>query len=324
MFDGAGASNLQRRPGGPAGVGAGRGHRPRPCRGCRRGSGADQAAGPGRAAVRRPDGPGAAGEGRPDPAWAAPDRNVDVPDLRGSDGTSAGQVTAAGLNATAVAAPPDDQIAAPGLGVQGHYRMEQFPLSESMTAAVNVANGNLVVRSTDVSINGPGLGLALDRFYNGLSSRTGALGPQWSVPGGHDIGLEVTATEVVFRAPSGCHRPRRPQHPLRGQPRPLHPTEPSGQDDHYVYSGTNPVTYTDPPGLTCNAVPTHNHEIFNLYNATASATGSRHRVERKQVSDATTFSPRTCSGRAEHTTWTYCSVLVQFGGAVTRWQIPTT
>ncbi|WP_293780169.1 RHS repeat-associated core domain-containing protein, partial [uncultured Aeromicrobium sp.] len=69
--------------------------------------------------------------------------------------------------------------------------------------AVNLGNGNLALRATDVTINGPGLGLSLERFYNGLSERAGAYGPRWSISAAADVGLEVGPGSVVFRAPSG-------------------------------------------------------------------------------------------------------------------------
>ena len=49
-----------------------------------------------------------------------------------------------------------------GLGVQGHYGMEEFKIREGLSVAVNVANGNLVVRSTDLKFNGPGIGTSWD------------------------------------------------------------------------------------------------------------------------------------------------------------------
>ncbi|WP_286966270.1 DUF6531 domain-containing protein, partial [Arsenicicoccus sp. UBA6765] len=102
-----------------------------------------------------------------------------------------------------VAVDPDEAVAAPGLGVQAHYGMEEFKVREGLSVAVNVANGNLVVRSTDLKFNGPGIGTSWDRFYNGLATRTGAFGGKWSLSGGHDVGLEVGTSTVVFRGPSG-------------------------------------------------------------------------------------------------------------------------
>ena len=115
-------------------------------------------------------------------------------------GEASANAVPSGPSATTTA---DDSVAAPGLGVQGFYGLEEFGLREDLSAAVNLANGNLVVRDTDVALNGPGIGLRLDRFYNGLSARAGAYGTRWSVSGGQDIGLEISSSTVVFRAPSG-------------------------------------------------------------------------------------------------------------------------
>lgn len=116
-------------------------------------------------------------------------------------GDEDGAGVAGGSASSAVALDAD--VPAPGLGVQSFYEFTEFALTDRESAAVNLANGNLVVRSNDVGINGPGLGLALDRFYNGLSQRDGAFGRGWSLSGGHDVGLEVSDDEVLFRGPSG-------------------------------------------------------------------------------------------------------------------------
>ncbi|TSD62229.1 DUF6531 domain-containing protein [Aeromicrobium piscarium] len=101
------------------------------------------------------------------------------------------------------AAAIDDAVAAPGLGVQEHYGFEEFAIDDRQSIAVNLGNGNLVVRATDVTINGPEIGLSLERFYNGLSERPGAHGPRWAMSSATDVGLEVGPSSIVFRAPSG-------------------------------------------------------------------------------------------------------------------------
>ena len=55
--------------------------------------------------------------------------------------------------------------------------MEEFGVRELLSVGVNVANGNLLVRDTDVKINAPGVATRSDRFFNGLSGRSGAFGP---------------------------------------------------------------------------------------------------------------------------------------------------
>ncbi|WP_079576614.1 DUF6531 domain-containing protein [Krasilnikoviella flava] len=56
---------------------------------------------------------------------------------------------------------------------------------------MDLGNGNLVVRGADLALNGPGIELAFDRFYNGLSSREDAFGTAWSMSVGQDVGLEI-------------------------------------------------------------------------------------------------------------------------------------
>ncbi|WP_409483477.1 DUF6531 domain-containing protein [Arsenicicoccus dermatophilus] len=81
--------------------------------------------------------------------------------------------------------------------------MEEFAVREGLSAAVNVANGNLVVRDTDLKFNALGMATRWDRFYNGLATRTGAFSGKWSLGGGQDVGLEIATSSVVFRGPSG-------------------------------------------------------------------------------------------------------------------------
>ncbi|WP_141397154.1 hypothetical protein [Mobilicoccus massiliensis] len=68
---------------------------------------------------------------------------------------------------------------------------------------MNLPNGNLEVRDTDLKINAPGVATRSDGFYNGLSARTGTFGSRWSMAGGQDVGLEITSSKVSFRGPSG-------------------------------------------------------------------------------------------------------------------------
>lgn len=90
--------------------------------------------------------------------------------LSGSDTTAttpaATQVAAGSLGAQPLTA--GSPAAGAGLGVQHFYGLETFGLDlvNNLQAQVNLSNGNLVVHSTDLKINGPGLSLRLDRFYN--------------------------------------------------------------------------------------------------------------------------------------------------------------
>ena len=79
----------------------------------------------------------------------------------------------------ALSAPVGVQAAAPGVGERSWFAFEEFPLSSTSAARVNLANGNLLVTSTDLTLAAPGTGLRHDRFYNGLSSNPGTLGGGW-------------------------------------------------------------------------------------------------------------------------------------------------
>lgn len=127
--------------------------------------------------------------GQPSGQWSYAGTQPDGLDTAAPDGTSAAQ---------------DADVAAPGLGAQDFYGFEEFEVLGADSLAVNLANGNLVVRSEDLAINGPGIGLSIERFYNSLAQRSGALGAGWSLTAGQDVGLEIEEEEeVTFRAPSG-------------------------------------------------------------------------------------------------------------------------
>lgn len=152
---------------------------------------------PGREKIRR-DAPG----GMPTGRWT--EEGTQAPTV-GNQGGGMGGPGPRGMLAPvpSLLMAADDSVAGPGLGLQPHYAMEEFAVREGMSAGVNLGNGDLVVRDTDLKINAPGVATRSDRFYNGLSSRVGGFGGKWSIAGGQDVGLEVGSTSVVFRGPSG-------------------------------------------------------------------------------------------------------------------------
>lgn len=75
-----------------------------------------------------------------------------------------------------VPALADLSVPAPGVGMQSWYPVEEFAIRENLSLAVNVANGNVIVRDTDLKSNAPGIGLRLDRWYNSASKATGTFG----------------------------------------------------------------------------------------------------------------------------------------------------
>lgn len=114
------------------------------------------------------------------------------------------QVGLPGGGVRAQAVPAGTVVGAPGLGLLPTSGVEGFALSEGTSASVNLANGNLVLRTTDTSINGAGVPLKLDRFYNSLSSGTGSFGRGSVLSTGRDVGLATDSSGVVtFSGPSG-------------------------------------------------------------------------------------------------------------------------
>jgi len=130
-----------------------------------------------------------------------------------------------------------------GLGVQGSYGLETFALSKAggLQAQVNLSNGNLVVHSTDLKINAPGLSVRLDRFYNSLSTGSGAFGAHTVLSTGRDVGLQVGSSSVTFTGPSGFTA---------------------------VFTGTGP-TYTAPAGVNATLKKSSDGTFTLTYNTSS-------------------------------------------------------
>ena len=95
-------------------------------------------------------------------------------------------------------------VGAPGLGSLPYFGFDQTELSLDTVAQVNLGNGNLLLTGSDGVLNGAGIALRNDRFYNGLSTTDGSYGAGWSSSLSQvDIGLDVTSTEAKFRGPTG-------------------------------------------------------------------------------------------------------------------------
>jgi len=120
----------------------------------------------------------------------------------GKTGSSAATRPSSG-GVTIAAAPVGTSVGPADLGILGGVGLEKFPLESALTAQVNVGNGNLVITGKDLTIKGPGLSLNLTRFYNALSSGTGAFGPGWTMSTGRDVGLAFAGGNVTFTGPSG-------------------------------------------------------------------------------------------------------------------------
>jgi len=93
------------------------------------------------------------------------------------------------------------------MGLQSFYGTEAFGLGASVTATVNLANGNVNLHSTDQAYNAPGLSVNLDSFINNQVYGQGALGGGGVLSTGQDIGLSISGTTAgsttTFYGPSG-------------------------------------------------------------------------------------------------------------------------
>jgi RHS repeat-associated protein len=99
----------------------------------------------------------------------------------------------------------------PTAGATGSARngtYTSFALTDKLTAQVNVASGNLLVESADLTLPGIGRDVTLGAAYNSLLVRTdlasGAFGPGWRTLSGRDV--RVIAHQdgsVLYVAPGG-------------------------------------------------------------------------------------------------------------------------
>lgn len=98
----------------------------------------------------------------------------------------------------------------PAIGALGHYTFETTPLSDRMEIRANVATGNLMVASRDLSIAGTGVPLSITRTFNNLdpAGAVASAGRRDMLSVGEDVRLEIpTSGPVVYIGPSGFRAP---------------------------------------------------------------------------------------------------------------------
>jgi YD repeat-containing protein len=121
---------------------------------------------------------------------------------------------------------------------------ESQQLTDRSGLSVNVANGNLVVTGNDVEIQGTGLSLNVERFYNSLgvgnAYQVGAFGT-WLMGSGVDENLTVVDNHVDFQGPGGW-------------------------DETFYSNGSG--GFTPPPGANANLVENANGSYTLTYDAT--------------------------------------------------------
>jgi RHS repeat-associated protein len=86
-------------------------------------------------------------------------------------------------------------------GRESYWNYQTIDLGRAGTAAVNLNNGNLTVTTTDFSIPGRGISLAMNRFYNSLTDMWGMLGIGWRTS--FEMDLEISGQDVIINDPDG-------------------------------------------------------------------------------------------------------------------------
>ncbi|GIF06962.1 hypothetical protein Asi03nite_45000 [Actinoplanes siamensis] len=93
-------------------------------------------------------------------------------------------------------------------GEQGRFSFQDQDLSDKLKLKVNVANGNLLLETTDLQIRGTGIDLELGRYYNSRSTVVSSLGKGWSLGSAQDVKLSFSKSDhatadVTYYAPTG-------------------------------------------------------------------------------------------------------------------------
>lgn len=94
----------------------------------------------------------------------------------------------------------------PRTGSRRQYQFEGINLNDRMSAAVNVASGDLLLSADDLETKGRNINLKIARQYNSLAAptQTGTLGTGWTMDTGADMKLEFfNDGSVAFHGPSG-------------------------------------------------------------------------------------------------------------------------
>lgn len=101
------------------------------------------------------------------------------------------------LNADAIAAPIV-------LGELPYQKLQTQSLTDRAGIEVNVANGNVILKSQDLTVASAGPGLSITRFFNDLGTGSGQAGARNTLSVGADVNLTVnTNGSVTYQGPSG-------------------------------------------------------------------------------------------------------------------------
>lgn len=107
-------------------------------------------------------------------------------------------------------APELDIAWSPRTGNLDAYTLENQSLDAKTTAGLNVANGNLLLTTNDITSPGTGLDLRFDHYYNSLLSGhdSAALGVRMTASVGRDLRLRIYYTDIIgFERGDGVQLP---------------------------------------------------------------------------------------------------------------------
>jgi RHS repeat-associated protein len=91
-----------------------------------------------------------------------------------------------------------------GAGERPGYTQLASALSDRVTVEVNPATGNMLLRSTDLSVIGTGLNYTVGRYWNSVTEAAGAYGSNGLMSSGADVKLTYGAGNVMtYHAPGG-------------------------------------------------------------------------------------------------------------------------
>ncbi|GAB7051442.1 RHS repeat-associated core domain-containing protein [Catenuloplanes indicus] len=137
-------------------------------------------------------------------AWTVPGGELDANTTyrwraRGHDGSLGGPWSEWRFMTTSDGSPTGDQR---------RFSFQDHDLADRLQLRVNVANGNLLLKNTDLKIHGTGTDLIVDRYYNSRSTATSTLGKGWVLGTGQDVKLTFSKTDhatadVTLHAPTG-------------------------------------------------------------------------------------------------------------------------
>ncbi|MDQ2903557.1 MAG: DUF6531 domain-containing protein, partial [Chloroflexota bacterium] len=91
------------------------------------------------------------------------------------------------------------------VGEQSYYTYMKWQINDHLVAEVNAASGNLVVHASDLHIQGTGVDLSIERFYNSMATdaQTSVLSQHWNLSVGADVYLTTNSDgSITYYSPS--------------------------------------------------------------------------------------------------------------------------